>query len=360
MLPGERGPQQFADRQTPHVTKLRHPLPSFENLDTRRPPRARKEYLAGTWVPRLTLARRSLRNGLVPATEQRALLLLRDWRRAWAVGRLLAREGCSINATSSEMDGLTLLSRCAFDLVIAEVGSEGCFGLCLLRCARQHADQALRIGLASREQLAVIRGAQDDRTLLLLDLRDETPLLRHLARYRKECEERGLPLVTPSLLEALAIAVTSSSGGEVVVRHGGEVGRVFVVEGRVAWCVAPGQGYVSDDLVKYGIPVRTLRKILDQCQQDRTNFAEALIRRRLIGRDPMRAILGRRIRRCLSILLEWADARPFFLPWRRAFSSDLTYGLDEVMGFGRQEPDGTHGGEPAALQSRSAAGARSA
>ena len=260
-----------------------------------------------------------------------ALLLHQDPSRAWSIGRLLAGRGCRVTASHDESDALRLLERGRYRVVISELGTVSSFGLCLLRWAREHAPATLRVGLSPEDRLAAASRLSRDDDLVLLDLCHDAALLLEIARYGAGPDaDENRPAGAPTLTEALVHAVTNPVGGELVVRHRGEVGRVFAVEGRVAWCVAPGQGFVFEDLVAHGVARHALRRVLDQCRADRANFAETLIREGHVDRAAMRTILGRRIRRCLGVLLEWHEPRSLFVPSRRSFNSDLTFRLEEV------------------------------
>ena len=154
-----------------------------------------------------------------------------------------------------------------------------------------------------------------------------------LARVR--VAERVIGATTASsglVLQALSEAL-ESPGGEVMVRSGEAVGRIFVHEGRVAWAhvstepislyelLEPDAGVTSDDL----------RGVIEECKRTRRNFGEVLVAWGLVDRARLRERLCRWISRKLDAILHLPHPSVLFVPQAREYASDLTFALDEVL-----------------------------
>jgi len=154
-----------------------------------------------------------------------------------------------------------------------------------------------------------------------------------LARVR--VAERVIGATTASsglVLQALSEAL-ESPGGEVMVRSGEAVGRIFVHEGRVAWAhvstepislyelLEPDAGVTSDDL----------RGVIEECKRTRRNFGEVLVAWGLVDRARLRERLCRWISRKLDAILHLPHPSVLFVPQAREYASDLTFALEEVL-----------------------------
>ncbi|NVJ07234.1 hypothetical protein HUW63_18550 [Myxococcus sp. AM001] len=129
-------------------------------------------------------------------------------------------------------------------------------------------------------------------------------------------------------------ALESKLGGEVVVRSTSVSGRIFVVARKVAWAVLNGPGALnfSSVLIRERVVSREdVEQVVAECRQSGGNFCETLVTWGLVPRDTMRDLLRRHMSEQLEALLSLTDAQAMFVPQPRTYSSQLTYGLDELI-----------------------------
>ena len=139
-------------------------------------------------------------------------------------------------------------------------------------------------------------------------------------------------------------ALESKLGGEVVVRSTTVSGRIFVVARKVAWAVlnSPGALNFSTVLIRDQVVSREdVEQVVAECRQNGGNFCETLVAWGLVPRDTMRDMLRRHMSEQLEALLSLTDAQALFVPQPRTYSSQLTYGLDELISAA-PKPSTTH------------------
>ncbi len=136
-------------------------------------------------------------------------------------------------------------------------------------------------------------------------------------------------------------ALESKLGGEVVVRSTTVSGRIFVVARKVAWAVLNGPGALnfSSVLIREQVVSREdVEQVVAECRQNGGNFCETLVAWGLVPRDTMRDLLRQHMAEQLEALLSLKDAQALFVPQPRTYSSQLTYGLDELISAVPQKP----------------------
>ncbi|ATB45231.1 hypothetical protein MYMAC_000816 [Corallococcus macrosporus DSM 14697] len=136
-------------------------------------------------------------------------------------------------------------------------------------------------------------------------------------------------------------ALESKLGGEVVVRSTTVSGRIFVVARKVAWAVLNGPGALnfSSVLIREQVVSREdVEQVVAECRQSGGNFCETLVAWGLVPRDTMRDLLRRHMSEQLEALLSLTDAQAMFVPQPRTYSSQLTYGLDELISTAAKPP----------------------
>jgi putative two-component system response regulator len=138
---------------------------------------------------------------------------------------------------------------------------------------------------------------------------------------------------SPTVATALAEAIACEGGGEVVVRCGNEVGRVYVWGGRVAWAYLTGDRRVlTQSLIEdHGLTAHDLREVLEDCKRSGRNFGETLVEWGLMSRERFHEALRRHVADRLRAVLALPDSLAMFVPQARAYDGSFTFTLDELL-----------------------------
>ncbi|WP_343073389.1 hypothetical protein [Pyxidicoccus fallax] len=129
-------------------------------------------------------------------------------------------------------------------------------------------------------------------------------------------------------------ALESKQGGEVVVKSASLSGRIFVVERKVAWVVItePSAPNFSSLLMEERLVSRDdIEQVMAECRKKGGNFCETLVAWGLVPRETVRGLLLQHLSRQLRALLALTDAQALFVPQPRAYSSQLTFRLEELV-----------------------------
>lgn len=123
-----------------------------------------------------------------------------------------------------------------------------------------------------------------------------------------------------------------SAGGEVVVRSGDDVGRVFVHEGRIAWASLSSSQESFHDVLRSRVAIEPgeWQSLVRACQSDRLNVFEALIHWGLAERDSVTACLRSFIARRLRDMSHLPNLSALFLPGARPYSTELLVAPHEL------------------------------
>nr|WP_233595836.1 MULTISPECIES: hypothetical protein [Corallococcus] len=128
-------------------------------------------------------------------------------------------------------------------------------------------------------------------------------------------------------------ALESKLGGEVVVKSTTVSGRIFVVERKVAWTVLTGPGARSfaTALIDARLVNREdVEQVMAECRKNGGNFCETLVAWGLVERDTLRDLLCRHLGGQLDALLGLTEVQALFVPQPRAYSSQMTFKLEEL------------------------------
>jgi CheY-like chemotaxis protein len=207
----------------------------------------------------------------------------------------------------------------------------GLEGVDVCRRVRQRGSQAYVILVTSRaKQRDVLEGLEagaDD------FIAKPYPPNELLARVR--VGERALGARQPRANAVLSVLREASrgGGGEVVVREGEVVGRIFFFEGLVVWAhVSSDPGSLLAQLNQEpSISRQEMQLVIEECQRTGRNFGEVLIEWGLVGRAALREQLQRWMRRKIQILLALQDPEVLFVPQTRRFVGELAFSLDELL-----------------------------
>lgn len=138
---------------------------------------------------------------------------------------------------------------------------------------------------------------------------------------------------SPTVASALAEAIAREGGGEVVVRCGDDVGRVYVWRGRIAWAYLTGDRRVlTQSLIEdHGLSAQELREVLEDCKRSGRNFGETLVEWGLMSRENFQEALRRHVADRLRAVLALPDPLAMFVPQARAYDGSFTFTLDELL-----------------------------
>jgi CheY-like chemotaxis protein len=211
----------------------------------------------------------------------------------------------------------------------ATLGPEG-FELCRHLRARPSRGYVYVFLLSERgsthDLLAGLEAGADD--FLAKPFSPEELLLRLGVADRVVALETGaMGDASGALQEAL-----DSSGGEVLVKSGDQVGRIFVLQGRVVWADLSGEPASLQGILEgvEGLDRGELRRVLAECRQSGRNVAEALIGEGLIEREILRARLLAWLSRKVRSILALPHPSALFVPGARQHTGDLAFTREEL------------------------------
>ncbi len=123
-----------------------------------------------------------------------------------------------------------------------------------------------------------------------------------------------------------------SNGGELLVKSGEQVGRVFVLQGRVVWADLSGEPTSLQAILEgvEGLDAGELRRVLAECRRTGRNVAEALIGEALVEREVLRARLLAWLSRKVRSILSLPHPSALFVPGTRQHTGDLAFTREEL------------------------------
>ncbi|MCP4680444.1 MAG: response regulator [Deltaproteobacteria bacterium] len=263
------------------------------------------------------------------------LLVDGDPLSAWNIGRVLTRAGFSVQATSNGKDALHLLKNHDFDLMISDIHVDGIDGLTLIDWVARNRPDTIIAVMSSEASDAARNRCFEYGCVLVVDKETDPGFLIETLRHYFDTRSTipGDVTGTQAVLQPLMEAASQRCDGEIVVRSKNEVGRVFFVNGKLAWAhVSSETSGLTRDLVEHaGLAKSDLKQVFDECRADNRNFAETLVEWGFIQNSVMRELLLSRIVRCLLQMSAWDTPRSLFLPQHRAYKGELLFSLDEVV-----------------------------
>lgn len=135
------------------------------------------------------------------------------------------------------------------------------------------------------------------------------------------------------LFEEALVEGLRSSGGVVVTRDQGTVGRVFLAEGRVAWAHVWGHPSGIPAVLGEGhaLTADEIGAVLEECRASKRHFADVLVGWGMVDagtmRDRLRTFLSARI----ATMAEFQSARAMFVPEPWTTGPSISFALEEVF-----------------------------
>jgi hypothetical protein len=150
-------------------------------------------------------------------------------------------------------------------------------------------------------------------------------------------------LFAPTVMAALREGLAHPVGGEVVVRSGDVIGRIYLYKGAIAWVNCSGlQVRLRDTLLaNAGLRAEELDAALQESQQLRQHFAETLLAWGLVDREQLWECLRIHTARHLRAVAELQeDPQVLFVPLVRTYSAGLVFTLEQLLeGDTPREPE---------------------
>lgn len=140
--------------------------------------------------------------------------------------------------------------------------------------------------------------------------------------------------ISPMVERAIHEALADAEGGEVIVRTGSHVGRMFLCREAIAWVTCDTVRTRLRDILEEDAHVEreSLDAVVDECQHTRQNFGETLLAWGLLDEEMLRAcLLKHNAMHFLGILGLGRHVESIFVPRARHYSGSLLFGYDELV-----------------------------
>ena len=271
----------------------------------------------------------ALRKNLLFATD--------DPVAAWNIGVAMIRGGFNLYLINDLRDVAGAFEEVTVDIFVVDIST-------LDARADFLPEQAKRFDTPTQTVLLNARGDNtidgrlhaSDETALVLNR--ETPpefLVNALRNFDAFIVSMRRKLNAESLGATLSEGASRQDGGEVVVRSGCHVGKIFFFSGKIAWATTTSQkSTLVDDLVhRAGLSKQDMRAVFAECKMFGLNFAETLVEWRIVERNLMRQILRDRIISCILEMSRWKKLQSIFVPQSRTYSSTLLFDMAELVGL---------------------------
>ena len=153
---------------------------------------------------------------------------------------------------------------------------------------------------------------------------------------RRASKEAPRPGGAPGALElgrVLREALGSRTGGEVLVRSGDVVGRVYVCEGRIAWAsISSEPAVLADRLVEAGFTQSDIELATQESKRSGLTLGESLVARGLVSTGRFRQIVRDHVAARVNAIRRLPEPIAMFAPRPQPYSAQFTFEPAEVVG----------------------------
>lgn len=140
--------------------------------------------------------------------------------------------------------------------------------------------------------------------------------------------------ISPVVHRAIHEALANPAGGEVIVRAGGHVGRVYLHREAIAWVTCDTVRTRLQDVLEAdaGLDRDTLQAVIEECKHTRSNFGDTLLAWSLLSAETLReCLLKHNASHFLGILGLGVNVESMFVPRARLYSGALLFSYDEIL-----------------------------
>jgi len=155
---------------------------------------------------------------------------------------------------------------------------------------------------------------------------------------RESLEEKkaGAKLVSTSaheIIKTIYEALKSNIGGEVIIRHENNIGKIFITKGKIAWVTASTlkQTFFTYLMDTTDLGVTELKEVFEECKRTGRNFGETIVEWGLLDRDSLRQSLLEYISAAMLEILAWPKSELMFVPQERSYKGTLLFDLEEII-----------------------------
>ena len=258
----------------------------------------------------------------------RVLLVDDDPDQLCVTGRYLSRAGFSVITCEDGDEAIAAMEGMDFDAVVSDVQMPRVNGLSLAQWVGANRPGMKMIVMTAFGSSEIFKGAMRRGAVLYLEKPvDPKLLVEVLSRPSGEREENE------QLLSACIEAEKKEGGGEVIVRQGDLIGRIFFTDGKIAWAASTGSpGLFIDTLLeKTGLERTVVEMLVTHCRRDGSNIVDRLVEKGHVNEMVMRKVLLATVASVFTELSGWRGAQAIYIPVKRPFSGRFAIELADVL-----------------------------
>ena len=122
--------------------------------------------------------------------------------------------------------------------------------------------------------------------------------------------------------------------GEVVLRSGGDTGRVYFTAGKIAWATSSTHNRTFTRYLVEHSPLsdEEVQEVFRECEKSGKNLAETIIEWKLLDQKTVRRLLLEQIAEVMLEVLSWPQVKSMFMPEQRSYERVLTFEFAELLG----------------------------
>jgi len=134
-------------------------------------------------------------------------------------------------------------------------------------------------------------------------------------------------------LLGLLRGAAQSPAGEVVVRQGGQIGRIYFFQGQVVWVhqIPANDSLLATLAQTHGVPRAELQAALEESRRSGRFFGDIFIEWKLLDEAAFREALRGHFAAKIEALLALREAASIFLPQNRDYHGSRGFSLDELL-----------------------------
>ncbi|MFO8057975.1 MAG: response regulator [bacterium] len=153
------------------------------------------------------------------------------------------------------------------------------------------------------------------------------------ALEEKESGSKMLSSSAHEIIRTIYEALKSNIGGEVVVRHENNSGKIFITKGKIAWVTASSlkHTFFTYLIDTSHLGAEELKEVFEECKRSGKNFGETIVEWNLMDRESLRQSLLEYITASMLEILSWPKSELMFVPQERSYKGTLLFDLDEVI-----------------------------